>query len=226
MRTRTLTVALAAALLLSGCGSNGSTGDQNAAQGAATSAAAGGQTGDQAGGASVIDTTKKATAAAPAVKDPMLAKYGLDGKSVVEIVDDLDETNAHRGSGLKASIRPDHLQLEDESAGTRTTIPVPDDLFYMSVAPYATQTHECVNHSLTGCKGELPKAAMTAKVTKDDGTVLYEGPATTFENGFVGFWLPRDIRGTMRFDYDGKSVSAPFVTDTTSPTCITTMQLT
>ncbi|GMA42326.1 CueP family metal-binding protein [Mobilicoccus caccae] len=227
MKTRVLPLALAVALSLAACGSGGETqAGSPAPQGAATSQHGGGSGATGGAGGEVIDTVKTETAAAPKVENAMLEKYGISGRSVVELVDFMDETNEHRGSGLNGSVRADHLLLKDEQTGQEQAVPVPDGLFYVSVAPYAGRTHECFNHSLTGCVGEFAGTQMQAKVVTDDGTVLHDGPVTTFENGFVGFWLPRDVKGTMSFTYDGKSVEAPFATDEKSPTCITTMQLT
>lgn len=222
MKTGLAPLVLVVALGLSGCG-GASTETAPSSQGAGQT---NGAAATQAGSATVIDTVPDRTAAAPAVDGPVVSAYGLAGKSVVEIVEGLDETNSHRGSGVNGSVRFDHLLLTDEKSGQEQQVPVPDDLFYLSVAPYAGTTHECFNHSLTGCVGEFAGASMQATVTKKDGTVLYDGPVTTFENGFVGFWLPRDIEGTLSFSYDGKSVEGPFATDAESPTCLTTLQLT
>lgn len=224
MKTRFLPLALTATLALASCSTTPTGTGSPAAQ--ESTAAASDTSAASSGGAAVIDTVADRTAQAPAVDGPVAQAYGLSGKSVVDIVNGMDVTNAHRGSGVNGSVRGDHLLLTDEKTGQEQNVPVPDDLFYLSVAPYVGTTHECFNHSLTGCRGEFANTQMQATVKKDDGSVLYEGPVTTFENGFVGFWLPRDVRGTMSFSYDGKTVEAPFGTDATSPTCVTTMQLT
>ena len=47
--------------------------------------------------------------------------------------------------------------------------------------------------------------------------MLVDEARTTFENGFVGFWLPRDIAGTLRVTYDGKVGEAAFAAGTHRP---------
>ncbi|MDO5627075.1 MAG: CueP family metal-binding protein [Mobilicoccus sp.] len=232
MTKRALSLALAVTLFAAGCGTAQEAPEETAAPATATQAEETPPADEQTApaGQGVIDTVPDKTGNAPAVaepllEDPVLSEFGLNGKSVVEIVDFMDETNAHRDSGLNGSIRYDHLKLTNENTGDETEVPVPDDLFYMSVAPYVTQTHECFNHSLTGCVGENAETEMDVTVTDSEGTVLFDGPATTFENGFIGFWLPRDITGTMEVTYDGKSGSMEFGTGEDSPTCITTLQL-
>lgn len=61
-------------------------------------------------------------------------------------------------------------------------------------------------------------------MTSDE--VLVDETRTTFENGFTAFWLPRDIEGTLRVTYDGKTGAIDFATDQDAPTCLTNLQLT
>jgi hypothetical protein len=62
-------------------------------------------------------------------------------------------------------------------------------------------------------------------VDETNDTVLVDETRTTFENGFTGFWLPRDIEGTLRVTYDGKAGEVDFATDQDAPTCLTVVQL-
>ena len=62
-------------------------------------------------------------------------------------------------------------------------------------------------------------------ITAADGEVLVDETLTTYDNGFGGFWLPRDIEGTINVEFDGKSVTAPIATGPEDPTCVTTLQL-
>lgn len=80
------------------------------------------------------------------------------------------------------------------------------------MAPYVDQTHECFNHSLTTCKGELASKAMQVRIVDEHGKVLVDETRTTFENGFVGFWLPRDIKGTLRVTYGARVGEVDIVT--------------
>ncbi|MEU8242066.1 CueP family metal-binding protein [Actinoplanes missouriensis] len=166
------------------------------------------------------------SAAAPAAEvEGVLAAHGLAGKSTMEIIDQLDRLGLDaRPAGLKASVRPHELLL---SSGAREyRLAVPPDRFYLSVAPYADRTHDCFHHSLTTCKGEL--AAVTVQVRVVDEThdrVLLDEARTTFDNGFVGLWLPRDIEGVLRVSYAGKTGETRFATTADAPTCLTTLQV-
>ena len=197
---RLLAVTAVAALLLTGCADQG--------DGPAT-----GRGGSHA-------------ASVPADAGPLLAKYRLTGKTAVEIIDHLDRLPvAERPADLKASVRPDSLVI---SSGAREfRLGIPTDRFYLSVAPYLSRTHDCFYHSLTTCAGELTGTEVGVKVGDGpSGRVLVDEKRTTFANGFVGIWLPRDIRGTLLVTSGGKVGETAIATDEHAPTCLTTVRLT
>jgi len=155
-----------------------------------------------------------------------LADFKLEGLSSQEIVEKLEsQALADRPKNLIASVRPTELVLSD-SAGSQSTLDLPQNKFYLSVAPYETQSHDCTFHSLTTCQGELRNEAVTVSFTTDDGKeVLEDEKLTTNDNGFVGLWLPRNVSGELNIKTDGKSVTSKISTSETDPTCVTTMQL-
>lgn len=103
---------------------------------------------------------------------------------------------------------------------------MPEDRFYLSVAPYIDQTHECFHHSLTTCAGELASTGVHVQVVDEtNDRVLLDQDRTTFENGFTGFWLPRDIEGTLRVTYGRRTGEVEFATDQGAATCLTTLRL-
>ena len=166
--------------------------------------------------------------AGPSTSDDFLTEHGLGGLDVRELVDELDRTPlAERSEEFASSITAEALILSDQHAHT-AELPLPDDLVYVSVAPYVTQTHDCYNHSPTGCIGELQNAEITVRVTDAaSGDTLVDEAVQTYDNGFVGFWLPRDLEGTLTIMHDGLSVSqAISAAGARAQTCITTMQLT
>lgn len=166
------------------------------------------------------------TAAAPEPEPaPILAEHGLEDMSGREIVDHLDRLGgAERPADLMASVRPDELLVSD---GTEElAVPLPEDEFYLSVAPYVDSSHECFFHSLTTCQGELTEADIDVTFTTTDGEVLLEESTTTFANGFAGFWLPRDVEGVLEVTHDGRTGEVPVATGDEDPTCLTTLQLT
>lgn len=156
--------------------------------------------------------------------DARLAEYDLDGRAAEEIVDELDRLPvAERPADLMASVRVDQLVVSDGQE--EAALELPEDKFYLSVAPFVDQTHECFYHSLTTCQGELGGEDVEVTIVDDAGEVLVDEQTTTFDNGFVGFWLPRDIDGTLTVSYDGKVGEVDFSTREDSPTCVTTLQL-
>lgn len=164
------------------------------------------------------------------VAEALLADFDLAGLDAVQIVDRLDRLGGNdRPADLVASVRPDELMLTATDAdGTERelSLPIPSDRFYLSVAPYVAQTHECFYHSLTTCKGELGGEQIVVQIVDEaSGEVLVDGSQTVFDNGFVGFWLPRGIEGTLRISHDGAQGETSFGTGEDDPTCLTTVQL-
>lgn len=148
------------------------------------------------------------TAVASAEVVEVLADFDLADADAVEVIDTLDRlSREERPTNLMASVGVDQLLI---TAGVGPlALDLPDDQFYLSCAPYLTTTHDCFYHSLTTCTGE----------------VLVDGDYATFDNGFIGFWLPRDITATLRITYDGKTVEQPISTGEDAPTCLTTLPL-
>ncbi|MGH3689443.1 MAG: CueP family metal-binding protein [Microbacterium sp.] len=156
----------------------------------------------------------------------ILAAYDLDRLDVVEVIELLDTMPvSDRPSGLLASVQPGALVLKDES-GRESRMPLPEDEVYVSVAPFRDQTHECHFHSLTTCLGELSDAEVDVTLTTDDGDVLIDGDRRTYDNGFIGLWVPRGIEATLTIEHEGQAGTALISTMTADdPTCVTTLQL-
>ncbi len=176
------------------------------------------------------DTTVEPTVedSPPSVHDAMMTDHGLVGLDAHEIIDNLDALAvSERPADLKVSIRPNQLVITD-TAERETTLAMPDDQFYVSIAPYVNQTHDCYFHSLTTCTGEIQNSDMHVLVTDlQSGEILIEESRKTFDNGFVGLWLPRGIGASVVIELDGRSATTELSTrGEDDATCITTMQLT
>ena len=67
-------------------------------------------------------------------------------------------------------------------------------------------SHDCFYHSLTTCLGELDNEDIQVTIT-DEGTgeALVDEATTTFDNGFIGFWLPDDATGLIEVSYQGRT---------------------
>lgn len=155
-----------------------------------------------------------------------LNTYDLDDMDAVEIIDHLDRLEtAERPADLIASVYPDELVLTDNRQ--EVVLDLPQNLSYLSIAPYVEQTHDCFYHSLTTCQGELSNATVDVEITDSTtGDVVVDEQVATFDNGFVGFWVPSDIDGTIEISYDGRTGTSDFTTTDEGATCITDLQLT
>lgn len=169
-----------------------------------------------------------ASSAAPsAAADEILEPLGLAGADARVVIDTLDALPvAERPADVVASIRPDALQLTGPG-GRTASLPMPDDAFYLSIAPYLETTHDCYFHSLTTCRGELSGRDLHVTVSEDEtGEIVLDETVRSFDNGFAGLWLPRGITGTLVVELDGMSASSPISTRTAEDaTCLTTLQL-
>ena len=58
------------------------------------------------------------------------------------------------------------------------------------------------------------------------GEVLVDEATTTFDNGFIGFWLPDDATGLIEVSYQGRTGTAEFSTADDGATCVTDLHLT
>lgn len=174
--------------------------------------------------ASTAPAAPAASAPAAGAQSDVLATVGLAGLTGRQIVDKLDQDPAARPLKMKASVRPDHVVIGSEAG--EVNVPIEgENSFYLSIAPYATQTHECHFHSLASCRGEMKSAPVHVKIVDSAGKVLVDEDVTTYANGFVGFWLPKGIKGTVTATADGKTGSVPFATGPEDATCLTTLQV-
>ena len=172
--------------------------------------------------ASKGDTAATDIQQAPA--EDILAEFDLEGLDGPGIVDKLDRMpKDERNRDLHASVRPKELILTAEQG--QASLPLPEDKFYVSIAPYVSNTHDCFSHSLTTCTGELSKEDIHVTITDDEGTELVNEDTTTFDHGFIGYWLPADKKGTITIEQDGKTGEVPLDTSEEGATCITTLQM-
>jgi len=201
---RALVIAAAAVLTLAGCAAPTAPTTPQASQASAPQASA-----------------PASTATEPAAA--FLARHGLEGLGVEQIVERLDAATEDRAEGPVGSVRPGELVLTDEVG--QTSLPIPSDRFYLAIAPYLTRTHDCFNHNLASCQGELVDKQVQVTVTDAAGARLVDETFTTHANGFAGMWLPKDIEATLVVTYDGKSATAAIGTGADDPTCLTTLPL-
>lgn len=160
----------------------------------------------------------------PVAAADLLARNGLQGLSAEQVIDQLDASEADRTAGPVGSVRANELVLTDGQGQAR--LPMPADRFYLSIAPYLTATHDCFDHNLASCKGELAGKAVHVTVRDAAGATLVDRDVTTYASGFAGLWLPRGITGTLTVTHEGRSATAAIATGADDPTCLTTLRLT
>ncbi|WP_311489245.1 CueP family metal-binding protein [uncultured Corynebacterium sp.] len=155
----------------------------------------------------------------------ILAPYSLEDRNVDDVVDVLDQMPVNeRPKDLIASVRIDQLELSTNEGSA--AMDMPEDKTYVSFAPYVDSTHPCTFHSLTTCQGEMRNAPIHIKITESGSNrVLADERVKTFDNGFYGVWLPRNIEGKIEVTHEGKTGSADFSTKADGATCVTDLKL-
>jgi len=124
---------------------------------------------------------------------------------------------------LTASINSHELIVNDN--GKETSLALPEDEFFVSIAPFVKTTHPCAIHSLTGCQGELVEKDFKVYIQDENGNVVVDDTMTSLANGFIDLWLPRDKKLQVKIEYDGKIAESEISTFEGDNTCLTTMQL-
>jgi len=148
----------------------------------------------------------------------------LKGNGEIDIKTLVNDYSVGKISDQTASITSTEL-IVTESDETETTYPLPDDEFFVSIAPFISETHPCTIHSLTGCQGELVDKDLDFYIEDENGQVVVDETFNSGANGFIDLWLPRDQTFQVKINYDGKETKSEISTFEDDGTCITTMQL-
>lgn len=145
-------------------------------------------------------------------------KEALDIKNMVHdySIGDFDD--------VSSSITSQELIVTD-SKNNKTTYDLPEDEFFVSIAPFISTTHTCTIHSLTGCQGELVEKEFDVYIQDEEGNIVVDETMTSFQNGFIDLWLPRNETFNVKIEYDGKTAESEISTFKSDNTCVTTMQL-
>src|SRR5699024_12825287 len=113
----------------------------------------------------------------------ILAGCGNDSVSnesnIKEMVSELSASNIVES----ASINDQTLIVQDD--GDENVYTLPDDEFFVSIAPYISYTHPCEFHSLIGCQGELMNEEMDVKITDEDRVVNGDVKLTSLGYGYL-----------------------------------------
>lgn len=155
-------------------------------------------------------------------KKDFLTLHGFENMSTREVINTLDK-GQHKSGNLLAQISSKNLVIED--VFNKYTYSYKDEPFYLSIAPYIDNTHPCFDHVPTSCQGELVNKDITVQVINDKNEVVYSENTKTLDNGFAGIWLPRNMKGTISVQYDGKVAVQDISTFSTDGTCLTDLRL-
>lgn len=151
-----------------------------------------------------------------------------DDKNATEdtesIKDKVHEYSVGNFDDVTASITSHELIVNED--GKEKRFDLPEDEFFVSIAPFVDYTHECAIHSLTGCQGELVEQDFDVLIQDEAGKVVVDETITSLRNGFIDLWLPRDQEYQVQIKYDDKTVESTLSTFKDDNTCITTMHLT
>ncbi|NDI35790.1 CueP family metal-binding protein [Chengkuizengella sediminis] len=145
----------------------------------------------------------------------------MDSQSIKDLVYDYSAGNIEVET---ASITSEYLIVKNTNQEERT-YDLPEDEFFISIAPYIDKTHPCTTHNLTSCQGELANETFDVVIEDSTGNVIVEESIVSGKNGFLDMWLPRDKEYQVRIKYDGKIAESNLSTFKTDGTCVTTMQL-
>lgn len=168
-----------------------------------------------------------AAPAAPNAAPPLelIAELGIDTSSPRSVIEGLDTLPVERRpapDALVASVRSGELLLQPGNV----SLPLDNEGFYLSLAPYVSATHPCEFHSLTTCLGELQNTPVELTVTDAaSGVAEIQRSTITADNGFVGVWLPRDREFIVKVVAEQGVAETRVSTGGDDPTCLTTLQL-
>lgn len=175
-------------------------------------------------GPAATDSAAESDGALPAEVITMLDGIGVEGEDLRQAITDMDQLDQSRPLPVQASVRTDEVIFSQD--GQEVAVPIPGDEVYVSVAPFVSRTHDCFYHALGSCQGELVEEEVQVVITDADGTVLVDEAATTYANGFVGYWLPEGTTGTITITQGDLTGEVPLDTTSEGPTCVTSLQLT
>ena len=149
------------------------------------------------------------------------APQAMETQDIKDLVQDYSLRNIENET---ASITSHELIVTD-SEENQVTYELPEDEFFVSIAPFINQTHPCDNHSLTGCQGEMVNEEFDVYIEDSKGNVVIDQTMTTYEKGFIDLWVPREETYQVTITQDDKIAQSEFSTFKNDKTCITTMQL-
>src|SRR5699024_10424825 len=149
---------------------------------------------------------------------------GADITSDADIKQLVQDYTMGEAEAASASITSSELIVTDENE-EETTYDLAEDEFFVSIAPFVSETHECTIHSLTGCQRERVNEDSDIHIENSSGDVILDETKEIEANGFVDIWLPKEDTYDVTIIQDGKETTTEISTFDGDKTCITDMQL-
>ncbi|MEN6468801.1 MAG: CueP family metal-binding protein [Smithella sp.] len=145
---------------------------------------------------------------------------GIDGKTAVAI--------ANKWHGDKIDVvtfvTPENVNFKFKD-GQMISVPLPDDVMMVSIAPYINKTHVCATHYISSCDAELKSTNVKIVAVTAGGKTLINKTMKTAPTGLLDIWLPRNQAISIAVSAKGKSATGKIFTNRDSKTCETTLKL-
>lgn len=145
---------------------------------------------------------------------------GVDGKKAMEIANKW----RMKKIDIVTFVTPDTVNFKFKD-GETISIPVPNDMMIVSIAPYINKTHECATHYMSSCDAELKNEDMKITAANAGGKIFINKIMKTGPTGFLDLWLPRNQEITIVVSAKGKKATGKIYTYRNSKTCETTLKL-
>jgi hypothetical protein len=128
--------------------------------------------------------------------------------------------NNHYQGDIRASIN--HEEIKVIKNNQEYLIDLPSDLFYIAFAPYINETHDCFNHNLTGCLGEIINQDIEVTVYNEDEDIIETKIMNTGQDGFIGLYLSSETNYRVNVQFN--DMESSFITNLYQ-TCYTEVKL-
>ncbi len=158
----------------------------------------------------------------------LAAGCGSDNKAEPQPASDIKQLVAQYSTGElkaeRASITSRELIVTGADQ-SKKTYRLPEDEFFLSIAPYVDGTHPCEIHNLTSCRGEIADEPFEIHIQDTEGNTVLNEAVNSQANGFIDLWLPRDRTYQVTITHASGTAEQEISTFENDFTCITTMQL-
>lgn len=152
----------------------------------------------------------------------MMQSSKVDDLNTEEIKDLVSRYSRQEISGNELAYIDSNVLTVVQDDETSVEYALPEDEFFVSIAPYYEMTHPCATHYLRGCNSELKNEEFEILIKDMEGDIVLDKTLTSGANGFIDLWLPRDKKYTIQITQGGNTINSSLSTFNGDNTCITT----